>query len=274
MDLNRDVYVEKQRGGLCRLHAINAFFGREELSEDDFNMYCGQYDKFYENISMPKAKDWDAVVANQENLIAFILKRKLGMGVIFAPPNHVKETLEQWQAKSILDLIDPSLERFFMFNASHVWVVLKANNKWKRVDSLSGIQNVNLQAVTSIENHGFMTVLPPKAMRSALLNIRHRIKDMIYDVIGAKTVFGFYTQKDITQFVDTELQARRGISKFELPLCSFYHILLLLYPRHISKQAFDSFFVKYQQKPSNLSMIMRFVPPLLHFICTYDERQH
>ena len=39
------MYWEKQRGNLCRLHSLNAFFGEKRISDEKFKEYCEKYDE-------------------------------------------------------------------------------------------------------------------------------------------------------------------------------------------------------------------------------------
>jgi len=36
---NNDIYWERQRGDNCRIHSINAFFGKEMVTEQEFYKY-------------------------------------------------------------------------------------------------------------------------------------------------------------------------------------------------------------------------------------------
>jgi hypothetical protein len=40
-----NIYLERQRGDLCRLHSINGYFGYKKLEESLFLEYCNEYDK-------------------------------------------------------------------------------------------------------------------------------------------------------------------------------------------------------------------------------------
>ena len=45
-----NIYYEKQRGDLCRLHSINAYFGFECLKETDFFKLCDEYDNIIKGL--------------------------------------------------------------------------------------------------------------------------------------------------------------------------------------------------------------------------------
>ena len=35
-----DIYWERQRGDNCRIHSLNAMFGKPQISEDEFKKLC------------------------------------------------------------------------------------------------------------------------------------------------------------------------------------------------------------------------------------------
>ena len=39
------LFIEQQIGGLCRMHALNAFFGKAKISTHDFDQYCYDFDQ-------------------------------------------------------------------------------------------------------------------------------------------------------------------------------------------------------------------------------------
>ena len=39
------IYYEKQRGDLCRLHSLNAYFGYKKFNDSDFFKLCAEYDE-------------------------------------------------------------------------------------------------------------------------------------------------------------------------------------------------------------------------------------
>ena len=43
--VKNNIYCEKQRGDLCRLHSINNYFGYKKYSEKEFYGFCDTYDK-------------------------------------------------------------------------------------------------------------------------------------------------------------------------------------------------------------------------------------
>ena len=38
------IYYEKQRGDLCRLHSLNAYFGFKKFDDSEFFKLCSEYD--------------------------------------------------------------------------------------------------------------------------------------------------------------------------------------------------------------------------------------
>ena len=66
-------YYERQRGGLCRLHAINAFLGSAIYSEAQFNDEMDKFDVSTFNDTKreqdPNRKDMKPLKAHDQNLI-------------------------------------------------------------------------------------------------------------------------------------------------------------------------------------------------------------
>lgn len=268
---HRDIYCERQRGGSCRLHALNAFFGRQELTEEQFNTYSNEYNRFYADVPLPPAEQWDSVIGTQENLLAFIIRKKLGMGSIYSPPGHTKKTLEKWGAQCMTDLIDPHINRLFVFNMSHVWVCVKTpDGNWKRVDSLQGVHDVNLDAEMAGNKLGFMVVLTKEATLLAQRHISQRIKQCIAKYTSSSGAFGYFTRLDIENFMNKLCLLPDGLAGLEVEVSTFYHMHHILHPHHESKEAFHIFFTQYNKAPNDHQAIAYFMPALIHYICTFD----
>lgn len=128
------MYWERQRGGLCRLHSLNAFFGYQKFSDSDFINLSREFDErqlrlFGQTCS---SQNFDIVGSDQLNLVSFILS-KFGIATrYYAINEHLKRPL-------IIDC-----DKFFVYDAGHIWLMKKENEKWHRIDSLSGISRTNI----------------------------------------------------------------------------------------------------------------------------------
>ena len=52
------MYHETQRGDMCRLHSLNAYFGYKKLEDSDFFKYCDDYDNIIEGLN---SRDMDGL---------------------------------------------------------------------------------------------------------------------------------------------------------------------------------------------------------------------
>jgi hypothetical protein len=273
MELVNTIYCERQKGELCRLHALNACYGRKEISEKEFVDWGKRYDQEYSETGLPSSLQWDGVLGNQENLIAYILKQKSGLGVIYSPPGYTKKTLTIWGKNKISELVDPTLKRLFVFNRNHVWIYRYVKNTWISVDSIGGVKRIDLNDLVYNNDVGFMSILSTGGIKVSLINIRLRIRQTIQRLCNGtvnESKNRTYTRLDLTRMVIDELTARNGITAFELDLCTFYNFLFILHPNHISKETFEQFFTEYQQKPANMQNVITMLPALLHFICAFN----
>ena len=46
-----NIFCERQRGDMCRMHSINNYYGRKILDETDFFRYCDKYDKLIKGLN-------------------------------------------------------------------------------------------------------------------------------------------------------------------------------------------------------------------------------
>ena len=70
------LFVEQQNGGLCRMHALNAFFGYAKINSNLFDKYCNEFDKENKKYNLTTScKEFDLINSNQSNIISYILKR-------------------------------------------------------------------------------------------------------------------------------------------------------------------------------------------------------
>jgi hypothetical protein len=150
-----DIFFEKQSGGLCRMHALNAFFGYSKISPVQFHRYIKEYDEFMLqrfNIKTSSAK-FDMVNSDQSSLVSWILKqhkihaRYYALNSVYGKP------------------LDPDFDNtpfFFMYNDGHIWGIRKKNNIHYKVDSISGVRSISLLSLTREKNVGFLLPVPLK----------------------------------------------------------------------------------------------------------------
>ncbi len=169
MPTTNGIFYENQSGGLCRMHSLNAFFGKSLIDSKQFQKYMDMFDnqmktKYKEDIS---CKKFDLVNSDQNNIISFILKKK-GYYARYIPLNGIN--------RKALPLEDVEEDFIFMYNESHIWGMRKHNGAWYTVDSMRGVRKVNIHRITRTKNVGFMI---PINMRKELFSHVGEIKSLL-----------------------------------------------------------------------------------------------
>jgi hypothetical protein len=152
------IFYEQQRGGLCRLHSINGYFGEAKITTEKFTEYSKELDKyikekFHEESHCMK---FDSVSSDHNILVTFILKH---YGVY---PRYLHVNSAYGGDKLKEHLKDLHGDYFFMYNSEHIWGIRRKDNKWYRVDSLNGVRPCNVDSLGNQKNVGFLIPVVPK----------------------------------------------------------------------------------------------------------------
>lgn len=265
------IYFQPQQGGNCRLHSLNGYYGKDEISVTEFKSFCSAYDNKYKGMGLPAVSDWDAVVSNQENLVSFILAEKSNLGTFYIPPGYVQKTLDLWGKQRITQFIDRRESSCFVFNRGHIWIIKNIDDAWYKIDSIGGVSPCNPNSLMHDKTLGFMPIMSARSMRVANQQIVKRIKATITRDAVRQGDTGRFGKQSIQAFIADEIKEKRYLSKFEIDLSMFYKFYNLLNPNHISHKTFIDFFVEYQTHPANEENLKQRIPALLHFICVQDE---
>lgn len=126
------MYWERQRGDLCRLHSLNAFFGRKQISDQDFKNYCQDYDKIVPGLKTDLMDGF----SNGWCIINWILFLH-GFHSVLIP-------MEKYKNREFIDIDHYkkqliSYNNIFEFNEKHVWLNKKSKGQWFKIDSITGI---------------------------------------------------------------------------------------------------------------------------------------
>lgn len=250
------------------MHALNAFYGRVRFTDADFADWTAHYDAYYSKLGMPSARDWDAILANQENLVAYVLKKDAGMGTIYLPPGFVARTLETWGVQKLEDLVDPRVGCVFAFNANHIWLLRKVGNMWYKVDSIGGVRVLGVRLPAKQAQEGYMVVLSRAGMITAMQQIQKRVLGLVKRLAVREN--DVCSRKSLNIMVLARYGEGKGISEYEVDLHTFYQYYGTVYPNHRSTRTFMRFFSRYQRHPGDINHLMKYVPCLLHFLCVCD----
>lgn len=137
-----DIYWESQRGGLCRKHALGAYFGRPLINDDKFQQLCIEFDKYmrgkgYKNSQVEK---FDCIYSSRETLISYVIGRYGGGCCLHIPMGECKAYLDS-RNTTLLELIGED-DFVFVYNPNHIYG-WKKTSAWYKVDSLSGISKIS-----------------------------------------------------------------------------------------------------------------------------------
>ena len=140
-----EIYWERQRGNNCRIHSLNAFFGFNKISDNNFEENCNNYDKLIPGL---KSINMDGF-AECRSIVSFIVDKYTNKFVQLIPINlrnvH-KKNRDFWQYDRFIEFLGDSnvgIKQFFEFNRDHIWFNRCIGNKWYKIDSLSGITQIN-----------------------------------------------------------------------------------------------------------------------------------
>ena len=185
------IYYEKQRGDLCRLHALNAYFGFKKFSDPDFFKLCREYD---DEIKGLKTQVMDGF-SEGRCIISYVLDKIDNKYVFLIPINSYKN------ARNCLDidrynLLIKHINCFFEFNKNHVWINKKINRSWNKIDSISGVNRVN---APRIGQNGYLLVLEDKVLFNELEYLLNKIniKSNGYDYLEIDLINLYYVLKVI-----------------------------------------------------------------------------
>lgn len=155
------MYWERQRGDLCRLHSLNAYFGYQRLTENAFFSYCNDYDSIIPGLnsrSMDGFSEGRCII----NYIIDILDNVYTLTIPIDSYSNSREYINYERYKKILS----NLDCYFEFNKGHVWFNKKKDNTWHKIDSITGITQIDPR----LNKNGYILVF----------NIKQTLKEMNY----------------------------------------------------------------------------------------------
>jgi len=213
------VYWERQNSGYCRKHAINAYYQCEKITVGDFERYCSEFDNFCKGINIEcDVKNNDIVIGNQLNVISYIIYKISNIYTLLIPFNNYEKLINIYE-NNIIQYDD----FIFMYNLDHIWGIKKIDNKWIKIDSLSGISEVNMVDMFRQKNVGFM-IPRRRPMVDYEYNVENIIQNLARDSMRYK-IYDDYTELlNIDRIVEENYRLGRYIEDYELSIGVCYLI--------------------------------------------------
>jgi hypothetical protein len=266
------LYVEKQKGGLCRKHALNAYFRKSKYSEEDFHNLCSKYDLFMKEcgyITNTSSKHFDLIESNQFTVISYALFLEKVYSIL-VPYSYLGKMLDLKSKKSLSDLIDSECNFIFVFNENHIWGCGKQDGKWYNIDSMSGIKQININAY-DLKKHGF--IIPCSHKRT--------IQELVINVSDIKS---YIERKNINFNNCDELELLLSVlhnkqlilDDLEILIASVVNILRIItdYSNNTDINmiitTYKTFVELFEKEKSNFNHIKNYIPDILKGICNLN----
>ena len=154
---SKNVYWERQRGNNCRIHSLNAYFGKNKISDEHFNKLCDEYDNLIFGL---KSIEMDGF-AECRSIISFIVDKYSNKYCQLVPINfrgvHNKNR-QTWNYNRYIKFIgkENGINCYFEFNKDHVWFNKLIDGEWYKIDSLSGVNMIN--KINRFGENGYLLV--------------------------------------------------------------------------------------------------------------------
>jgi hypothetical protein len=265
MPIQNEIYYESQVGGMCRLHSLNGYFGKEKISTEEFNKYQQEYDdeykkKFNFNSS---CKNFDIVASDQKNIINYVLKKydiytryyAINQLYLSSSKNNISNPIQT----HILNILDG--DYFFIYNEGHVWGCRIHSGVWYKVDSLGGVCIMNINTLANKKNIGF--IIPVNIQQEFYINL-----NLIKSILGKNN-----TKILLQEYLIQKNKEKRILGNLEIPIGICMDIL----ETNLLKKNVDTFFpiqcqvIKYNEfllqftkgKYNDIDLILNYIPSVL-----------
>lgn len=282
-----NIYFEKQRGGLCRLHSLNGFFGMKKINDNEFNNYKKEYDLYMKKkFNIPdkqSCSDYDYINSDQNTIISYILKYHYKVYTRYFAINelHNNKFNNSLNLSSIINqiTIDKIINKFiFVFNSNHIWGIKYKDNKWYSVDSLSGVREIKIKQLSNTKNLGYII---PTNMKVEFDRNTTLIKEILYNEAKINTDSD---EKEIISNVSEYLiklnKSLLFLGELEIPLTIIIEILeinLIYFDKtdifnnkniNLIKEIvfnFNEFLsIVSQGNYSNIDLLLLYIPAIIH----------
>jgi hypothetical protein len=250
----RAPYSERQRGDACRVHALNALFGRAVIDEARLKEWAHEFDAHY---GYHVTDQFDCVQSDSLTLVSFILEQRCKYVTHYVPLHRSSPLPVQ-----LKPLMDPRVPALLLFNANHIWCVRKwdeGDGAWYNLDSLMG-RPLRLMEVPALPAQTGAILIHTQAHALQVLLPQYQ-----RDVCAYVRAHKLNTEQAVRQW----LQAVKELGTLETAMCNFLRV-------YCSQQGANADVkVKYDQLLKALGPTLRenlwtVVLPLIQFIVRFE----
>jgi hypothetical protein len=166
-------YWERQRDGLCRMHAINAFLHSQSvpvLDKQKFREMCEKFDALGGH--PPGTTLQTDTMTNLDSMLTFVVRFFCPNACVFPIPfTNGKEYIVKRGKASVEHhtmehhTMEHTCEFMFVFNQEHVWLTRKDlhTGNWYEIDSMSGIRPcMSVSGLLERDDLGFVVIVEEK----------------------------------------------------------------------------------------------------------------
>jgi hypothetical protein len=165
-----NLFCEKQRGDMCRMHSINNYIGKAILNETQFYKYCDEYDKIIKGLN---SRSMDGF-AEGRSIVSYIMDKFFNKFLLLIPINSYKKSRNHLDAEHYNELLK-KCNCFFEFNKNHIWINKKLDNTFYKIDSLGGVNETNVKCLS---NNGYFLVIDSNNLYEEVNYLINKINNM------------------------------------------------------------------------------------------------
>jgi hypothetical protein len=208
MPISNGIYWQQQSGGLCRMHSLNAYFGKEQISIQQFKKFRSEYDEEYRkkfNLTLSSAS-FDVVMSDQNNVVSYILKQYK----VYTRYYALNQLMSVKSADSILQ--DLKGDFFFIYNENHIYGARRKSGKWYSVNSMGGVRLINIHRIFKTKNLGFIIPVDiQKEFYTNLLVVKSELCSSLEKNLEKNL-------EQIKQYLTNQHKEKNVLGKIEIPL--------------------------------------------------------
>jgi hypothetical protein len=250
------VYWEKQNGGLCRKHSINAYYGKEKYNINEFNELLNNYDNYMINkgYKIEKSKKFDTIESNQFTIISYSLYLNNIYSVLI-PFNNLQFFLKYHNKKSLIEYIGDN-NNIFVFNENHIWLCKNDNKRWIKIDSLSGIQKFNINSYNKQSNLGFIIPMLPKNTINELIFNINKMNELLINIDIIEYLYNLFNNNLLIGNLEILLSNIINIFRIIIDIGSNNSINNIIYQYDIFLKEFENNRLNFDNIKNNIPIII------------------